>query len=357
MLQIFASFLTAFLITYFMIPSVIKVARTRKLFDEPDERKQHQKMIPALGGVAIFSGTFFSLLMWADNIPAELMRWFVLSMVVIFMVGIQDDIVAIRPLKKLLGQVLAASIIIYFGDIRVHNLQGLMGLYELNYFFSFGVTLFAFILIINALNLIDGIDGLAGGIGIISALSFGSFFWFSNQIGWAAAAFALVGGLLAFLKFNFAPAKIFMGDCGSLFMGFLLSVLCIKFLNTPILLDDATQLYLPSPVVALAVLIVPLTDTMRVFIVRIFNGRSPFHPDRNHIHHLLLNLGFTHKTASFTLFGFNLLFIFGTLAFVHFSLHLLLLLVVLAGYVFISIPKIILYINKQEINKERMLNA
>lgn len=357
MLQIFTSFITAFLITYFVIPSVIRVALIRKLFDEPDERKQHQKMIPALGGVAIFTGTFFSLLFWVDALPADFMRWFILSMVVIFMIGIQDDIVAIRPLKKLIGELVAAAIIIYYGNIRIDNMQGLLGIYELPYLISFLLTLFVFIVIINAFNLIDGIDGLAGGIGVISSVAFGCFFWYSGQIAWASVAFATVGALFAFLKFNFAPAKIFMGDCGSLFVGFLLSILCIQFLNTPIMLDATSHTYLPTPVIALAILIVPLADTLRVFIVRVLNGKSPFHPDRNHIHHLLLNLGLTHRSAAFTLYTFNVFFILGALAFAHFSLNVLFLMVVLAGYIFISIPKVLLHLNKQELKEGTVLNA
>ncbi|KAA5548764.1 MraY family glycosyltransferase [Adhaeribacter rhizoryzae] len=357
MFEIFTSFLTAFLITYFVIPSVIRIAHTRKLFDEPDERKHHQKMIPALGGIAIFAGTFFSVLFWVDLIPANLMRWFILSMVIVFMIGIQDDIVAIRPVKKLIGELVASGLIIYYGNIRIYNLQGLLGLYELPYLVSFGLTLFAFIVIINAFNLIDGIDGLAGGIGIISAGAFGSLFWYSGQIGWAAVAFALVGALLAFLKFNFAPAKIFMGDCGSLFTGFLLAIMCVQLLDTPILLDASAKLYLPTPVIAMAILIVPLADTLRVFIVRVFSGKSPFHADRNHIHHLLLNLGLNHKSASCTLYCFNLFFIVGILGFLHFSINYLFLIVVLAGYILISIPKVLLYINKQEVKKGTVINA
>ncbi|GEO07205.1 undecaprenyl-phosphate alpha-N-acetylglucosaminyl 1-phosphate transferase [Adhaeribacter aerolatus] len=357
MFEILTSFISAFLITYFVIPAVIRIAHTRKLYDEPDERKHHKNMIPALGGVAIFSGTFFSVLFWADALPAEAMRWFILSMVVIFMVGIQDDIVAIRPLKKLAGELVAAGIIIYYGDIRIFNMQGLLGFYELPYILSFGLTLFVFVVIINAFNLIDGIDGLAGGIGIISALAFGSFFWYSGQLGWAAVAFALVGALLAFIRFNFAPARIFMGDCGSLFTGFLLAVFCVKFLDTPILLDAPTGLFLPTPVVALAILIVPLIDTLRVFIVRVINGKSPFHADRNHIHHLLLNLGLGHKSAAITLYSFNIFFIFGTLTFVHLSLNYLFLIVVFLSYALSCVPQVLLHLNKQEMKKRSILNT
>jgi UDP-N-acetylmuramyl pentapeptide phosphotransferase/UDP-N-acetylglucosamine-1-phosphate transferase len=218
-------------------------------------------------------------------------------------------------------------------------------------------TVLVFIVIINAFNLIDGIDGLAGGIGFIGSVAFGSFFWYSNQLTWAAIAFAVAGALLAFLKFNFAPAKIFMGDGGSLLIGFLLSVMCVKFLATPILFDENQNLFLPAPVIALSILIVPLADMVRVSIIRILNKKSPFQADRNHVHHLLLNLGLNHKTAAVTLYIINILFIFGTLAFINFSLNYLFLIVVLNGYVLINIPKILLPVNKPEMEKGAFLNT
>lgn len=353
---IFPSFLTAFLVTYFAIPPVIRLASIRNLFDEPDERKQHQTKVAALGGIAIFTGIIFSVLFWVDGIPLDFLRWFTLAGVLIFLIGLQDDIVAIRPLKKLIGELIASGMIIYYGNVRIYSLQGLLGIYELPYILSFLITIFIFILITNAYNLIDGIDGLAAGIGIISSGAFGCFFWYSGQAGWAAVAFAVVGALVAFLKFNFAPAKIFMGDGGSLFIGFLLSIQCVKFLDLPILLSENKDLLLPSPAIALAILVVPLIDTLRVFVQRMINGKSPFHPDRNHIHHVLLDLGLRHQGATLILCSSNLLFIFGTLAFADYGLNTLFLMVILNSYLLINVPKFLLHLNKQEMKKRKVLN-
>lgn len=346
MATIITCFITSFLITYFAIPSVIKVASIRKIFDEPDERKQHTKTVPALGGVAIFSGIFFSILFWSNDIAFDHIRWIILPLVIIFLLGLKDDIVSIDPYKKLIGEIVAAGIIIFYGGIRIHSLHGLIGIYELSYTVSVLLTFFTIIVIINSFNLIDGIDGLAGGIGTITTLTFGSLFMYSGQYLLASISFSMAGALLAFLRYNFSPARIFMGDCGSLIVGFILSILCIKFIDIALIADGA--LLLPTPALALAILIIPLADTLRVFIIRISKNKSPFSADRNHIHHLLLNLGLTHKKASITLYIFNLIFI--ALAFLSYQvgLNFLFFLVTVTAFILTQVPYLLIQNRKDE---------
>ncbi|MCP2044261.1 glycosyltransferase family 4 protein [Pontibacter sp. HSC-36F09] len=342
MIQTFTFFLTAFIITYFAVPSVIKVASIRNLFDEPDERKLHKNTIPALGGVAIFAGIFFSVLFWAEEFNFSLLRWIMLSLVIIFLLGLKDDIVAIDPMKKLIGLLVASGLVIVYGDIRIMGFHGLLGISELPYLISVLFTLFVFIVIINAVNLIDGINGLAGGIGTIASLAFGTLFLLNDHNNAAAFAFATAGSLLAFLRYNFSSAKIFMGDGGALVIGFMLSVLSTRFMNSDITLGLISDVSVSKPLVALAILIIPLVDTLRVFTIRILNKRSPFSADRNHLHHQLLDLGMSHRRAAVVLYSANIYFIVLTLASQILGAHTVLFLMVLTAFVFSQIPALIL---------------
>ncbi|QHT65758.1 undecaprenyl/decaprenyl-phosphate alpha-N-acetylglucosaminyl 1-phosphate transferase [Rhodocytophaga rosea] len=355
MLSILTSFLTSFIITYTAIPMVLRVAQIRKIFDEPDERKIHKKTIPALGGVAMFSGLFFSIMFWSQPELFINLRWVILSLVIMFLLGLKDDIVSINPYKKLIGQIVAAMLVVVWGDIRLNSLHGLFGIYELIPAIDIVLSIFVMIVIVNAFNLIDGIDGLAGGIGVIASLVFGGMFLISNEPLLALISFSLTGALLAFLRYNFSPASIFMGDGGSLVTGFILAILCIRFININENLISETS-HFPAPAIALAILIVPLADTLRVFIIRIMNKKSPFSADRNHIHHLLLNLRLNHKKAALTLYLMNILFIFMSFAFFHIGVNFLFFLVVVTAFIMSQIPYIILQNKKSEKKENGVLN-
>ena len=159
------------------------------------------------------------------------------------------------------------------------------------------LSIFTYVVVVNSFNLIDGVDGLAGSLGILTTTIFGTFFWINGQTAHAIMAFTLTGSLISFLIYNFPPAKIFMGDTGSLLVGLMNSILVIKFINFA---DSALIPYpvLSTPALGFAILIIPLFDTLRVFSIRIFSRRSPFSPDRNHIHHLLLDMGLSHKQTT-----------------------------------------------------------
>ena len=218
---------------------------------------------------------------------------------VIFFLGLKDDILIITPVKKFIGQVLTAFLIIYYGRIQIRSMHGFLGIYELPEMFSLILTYFAVIVIINSFNLIDGVDGLAGSLGLMSSLLFGIYFLNVDMPSYYILAFSLSGSLLAFLIFNFQPAKIFMGDTGSLLIGAINAILVIKFINTASTTDAAFPLA-SSPAIGFTILMIPLLDTLRVFAIRIFKRRSPFSPDRNHIHHLLLDRGFSHRSITLT---------------------------------------------------------
>ena len=298
----------AFLVTFFAIPVIIQVAKSKKLFDEPDERKVHKAVIPTLGGLGIFAGFIIATLMGVQKDLAAELQYFAAASIVIFFLGIKDDIMVLSATKKFIGQLLAAGIVIKFGGIQITNMHGLLGIYKIPYIASICLTVFTIIVITNSFNLIDGVDGLAGSLGLLTTLVFGVYFTLNGDILYAVMALSLAGSLLGFLLYNFSPAKIFMGDTGSLLLGLINSILVIKFITTAG--NPASRVSLEAaPAIGFAILMIPLFDTLRVFGSRILDRRSPFSADRSHVHHFLLDLGFSHKKITITCVAANIFFI------------------------------------------------
>ena len=308
MYDLILSFITAFILTYFAIPSVIAVARVKRLFDDPNERSSHSVSIPSLGGIAIFAGLIFSVIFWTPfNVFGDL-QYILCSLVLIFLIGAKDDIVPMRPSRKFMGQILAALIMVLKADVRISSFYGLFNVYDLPFFISVLLSVFVIVLIINAFNLIDGINGLTGTISVIITMTFGYWFFMVERVEIAIVCFALMGAVIAFLKYNYTPAQIFMGDTGSLVVGLISATLAIKFMETN--LNLASPYAVKSiPGVTIGILIIPLYDTLRVFTTRIIKGKSPFYPDKTHIHHLLLDLGFSHLQGTAILAVTNVFFI------------------------------------------------
>jgi UDP-N-acetylmuramyl pentapeptide phosphotransferase/UDP-N-acetylglucosamine-1-phosphate transferase len=326
----------AFLITFFAIPIIIQVSKDKKLFDEPDERKVHKTVIPTLGGLGIFAGFIIATLMGVPYGIASELQYFAAAATVIFFLGLKDDILVLSASKKFIGQLIAAGIVIKFGGVQITNMHGFLGINEISHITSIILTLFTIIVITNSFNLIDGVDGLAGSLGVLTTLVFGTYFFFAGQLTYAVMALALAGSIIAFLIYNFSPAKIFMGDTGSLLIGLINAILVIKFIN--IAGNPAVKFPLEaSPAIGFAILMIPLFDTLRVFAIRIFDRRSPFSPDRTHVHHFLLDLGFSHRLVTFTCVSVNMLFI----ALAYFLRHLgttaLLGIILASSFVFIGI--------------------
>ena len=298
----------AFLITFFAIPVIIQVAKDKKLFDEPDERKVHKNVIPTLGGLGIFAGFIIATLM---GVPAALtseLQYFAAATTVIFFLGIKDDILVLSASKKFIGQLIAAGIIIKFGGIQLDNMHGFLGIYEIPRVASIIISLFTIIVITNSFNLIDGVDGLAGSLGLLTTLVFGTYFFYAGQLTYSVMAFALAGSTIGFLIYNFSPAKIFMGDTGSLLLGLVNSILVIKFIN--VAGNPVSNFPIEAaPAIGFSILMIPLFDTLRVFGLRILDRRSPFSPDRTHVHHFLLDLGFSHRMVTITCVLVNISFI------------------------------------------------
>ncbi|MFO8235480.1 MAG: MraY family glycosyltransferase [Bacteroidales bacterium] len=308
-LAIFGVFITAALITAFIIPPVVKVAKIKHLVDVPNGRTSHKGNVPSLGGFAVFAALSLALLIFVDFTKCVHCQSFMVGLLIVFFIGLKDDIVVIDPLKKLLGQVLAATFIVVIGGVQFNSLHGFLNIYSLNPLIGSLLTIFVIVVITNSFNLIDGIDGLASGVGILAAFTLGIWFFLIQQYQLAIISFALIGGFATFFYYNLSrgPNKVFMGDTGSLILGFSLAYLIIQFNE----LNAIPHKYniASAPAVSIGILIVPLYDTLRVFLIRAFKGKSPFSPDKRHVHHRLLFLNKSHIKTTLFILAFNVSFI------------------------------------------------
>ncbi len=297
MQQIVLSGLISFILTLLVIPVIIVIAKAKKLYDLPDDtRKLHKEPIPSLGGLGMFIGFIFGLLLTLNFAIVPEFQFYIAAFLLIFFLGLKDDIMVLSPIKKFICQLLTAAILVFKADLVLNNMHGFLGLNNIPVIVSYLLSIFSIVVIINAFNLIDGVDGLAGGLGLVSSLVFGMYFLVNNNIAYTVLGFSFAGCLIAFLFYNFYPARIFMGDTGSLMIGLINSILVIKFIQTA-----PTYTVYPitsAPAIGFGILILPLMDTLRVFGLRLIHRRSPFSPDRNHVHHLLLNKGLTHRSVS-----------------------------------------------------------
>lgn len=288
-------------------PALIKVAYLKKLVDAPgEERKLHTRHIPTIGGVTIFGATLFAYLIWYPVIENISFKYIAASMMILFFIGVKDDIVGTAPIKKLLGHLAVAFILVFMAGIKITSLHGLFGIHQIPEWAGILLSVFTYTVVVNAFNLIDGIDGLAAGVGTIVCFTFGAWFYLAGSVEDAILAFALAGALLGFLIFNFAPARIFMGDSGSLLIGLIVAVLAIKIVEFSTLRLPLEMSRISKPIFAMAAIVYPMVDTLRIFLVRTIRGRSPFSADRNHLHHKLIDLGCTHRTTSMIIYGFTL---------------------------------------------------
>lgn len=309
--DVIISFITAFALTYIVIPPTIRVALKKNLCDEPGERRSHTVRTPRLGGIAIFAGAIFAIMLWTpfSQYGGDL-QYVLCTFILIFLVGVKDDIDGISPSKKLIIEVIAAVILFFKSGIRITSLHGIMGIEQLPIWASAALTVFTIIVIINALNLIDGINGLSGSLTVIITGTLGFWFLLIKRYDLAIMAMSAAGATAAFLKYNYTPATIFMGDTGALLLGLICSILAIEFIELNALLSQENPFRInAAPGVAISILILPLFDTLRVFLTRLLNGKHPLQPDRNHIHHLLLDSGLSHMQATLLLAFVNVLFI------------------------------------------------
>lgn len=309
-IRILLSFSLALFISSVLIPSIIDIARAKSYVDAPNSRTSHRNTTPTLGGIAIFIGSVIAFLMFISAGTMPSFQYIIASVLVIFFIGFKDDIIGISPYKKFFGQVIAALIVIEFGRIILMNLHGLFYIYPITYNFGLVLSVITIIGVTNCFNLMDGIDGLSASLSILACSAFGIWFYLVGEVDWAVLSAAIAGATLAFLYFNvFSKTnKIFMGDTGSLFLGFIISIIAIRFNEASVSVTGPYAVQ-AAPAVSIGFLIIPIFDTLRVFLTRIVRNKPPFSPDKTHIHHYLLELGFTHGQATLILFITGFLFI------------------------------------------------
>lgn len=282
-----------------------------------EDRKLHKRSVPTIGGIIIFSAILFSYSLWFPDVGNFLhqdvrdFKYLIAVLIILFFIGIKDDIIGTAPMKKLVAHLVVGFILVMMADMKIKGMHGLFGLdKDLPEWASVFLSMFVYIVVVNAFNLIDGIDGLAAGIGLICSATFGILFYMAGDYSHSLLAFILAGSLLGFLFFNFMPARIFMGDSGSLTIGAIISVLAFRLieLDTHRFRLESWQ-HLSMPVMAMAIMAYPLVDTLRVFIVRAYNGQSPFTADKNHLHHRILLFGFNHAKTTLIIYAYNIVVI------------------------------------------------
>lgn len=317
--RLILAFLLALMFNFYLTPVIIKISKAKHLFDQPDERKHHKGIVPNLGGIGIYISVLVVSLtlintcgisFGRDNSSMTALPAIMAGVTILFFIGMKDDLISLRARKKLLAEIAAVMVLIVIGNLRLSSLQGMFYIGDLRYSVSIFFSLFVGIVIINAFNLIDGIDGLAASVTMMASAVFGFFFARSGDWEYAILCATIIGSLIPFFLYNvFGKSnKIFMGDTGSLILGFLMTVLVFRFNE----LNVSKTLYprlVAAPAFSFAVLILPMFDTIRVMAIRLYRGKGIFNPDRRHIHHLMLDLGFTHLQSTAILLGFSLMVI------------------------------------------------
>ncbi|GAB1451598.1 MraY family glycosyltransferase [Draconibacterium sp.] len=345
------AFVISFMLVMISIPSIIRVAHAKHLFEPFSARKVHTKVVPPMGGVAIFIGFTISSIIATDGISFDALKYIIASVIIMFFIGLKDDLMDISAKKKLIIQVFAAIILIALGNVRFTNMHGILGFTDIGFGASLILSLFAMVVIINAFNLIDGIDGLASGLAILAASTFGSWFYLSGHPQFAILSFALVGSLVGFFIYNVFGKrnKLFMGDTGSLIIGLIISALVVKF-NEFNINNTVPYAISAAPALSFAIIIVPLIDTLRVMTIRISNKKSPFAADKNHIHHRLLKLVKSHFKVTMIIVAANAFIIaFAILLnFLSLNVNFQFILIFLLGVAISFIPSIVLRIKSTE---------
>jgi len=351
-ISLITAFVLSLTISYIIFPKIIYISFKKNLVSDLNERSSHVNKTPTLGGISIFIAIMLTLSFYCSYFESKNYSSLSASLIILFFMGVKDDVLVLTARKKFFGQIIAALIVIIISDVRIKNLHGLFGIEDLNYIVSVLLSLFTYIFMINAYNLIDGIDGLAGSIGILFSLVIGICFYYIDEIFYAVISFSLMGALLAFLYYNFSKyQKIFMGDTGSMIVGFLISYLSILFISNPEITIGNVS-FSNLPIIVMSLFFYPLIDTIRIFSLRLFIlKKSPFLADSNHMHHRLLSLRLTHKEITFLISFLTLLLFFSSLTLNLLNINIQFTCIMAMGVTYFSLPFILyhLFIKKNEI--------
>ena len=349
--RIFLAFIAAELLSAYSIPIIVQIAKAKSLTSAPNHRTSHSNVVPTIGGLALFATILvvslstinisgFSFLKENTTMPA--LPSIIAGVTILFFIGMKDDLLGLHWKKKLIGEITAMLILCIIGDQRISNMQGILGIHEINYLMSVLLTVFVGVALINAFNLIDGIDGLASGIAIIASFTFGLNFFLAGDKEYAILCAIIIGALLPFFYFNVwgTKNKLFMGDTGSLILGFLMTALAIRF--NKLFFVPGSEYSQSTAVISIAILIIPLFDTARVFALRIHNGKSPFSADKRHIHHMMLKLGFNHFKSTLIIGSVNIFFIIMAFSLAEIGKTRLLIIIIASALILVTIPYLLI---------------
>lgn len=294
------------------MPKIISVVTYKRLMDNPNIRSSHIDQVPSLGGIAFYVvmvlGLYFLNYLDTEAKSVALMP----GLLILFIVGLKDDLVVLSPLTKIFAQIAAIIFVLLHPSFQIQTLHGFFGVENVSVWVIMPLAAFIMLTIINAYNLIDGIDGLASAVGIVIFTILGLLFFLLKMPFFFGICLIMTGSLIAFLRFNLSSSKkIFMGDTGSMLIGFVIACAVIRLFAVPAFRLKELPFQMENlPLVVMAILIVPFFDTARVFTIRILNKKGPFSPDRNHIHHILIDyLNLSHRRASFFIGIVNVFFI------------------------------------------------
>ena len=301
-------FVVSLLSTWWIFKRVLRIAKLKNIVDNPDARKLQRVPVPVLGGVAVFFG--MSVALAAAGMIHDVSNLFamVCAMVIMLYVGTMDDIIGLTPKIRFIIEIIVVLLLVYCNNYSIDNFHGLWGIYAIPKWIAIPLTVFACVGIINAINLIDGVNGLSSGYCIVTCLIFGFAFIITGDVSRASLAILAIGALIPFFFHNVfgRTSKMFIGDGGTLVMGIVMSIFVLNMLKT----DTYCALYeswgMGLVPLSLAVLSIPVFDTIRVMSMRILRGVSPFHPDKTHLHHLFISMGFSHIGATISILLCNL---------------------------------------------------
>jgi UDP-N-acetylmuramyl pentapeptide phosphotransferase/UDP-N-acetylglucosamine-1-phosphate transferase len=307
--NIFLGAIFSFVLTFLLLPPLIRMAKVRELFVPTNYRKVHNNEVSALGGLAIFSSVLISFLLFVDAVNFPDVRYVVAMGLLMFFVGLRDDFHPVSVRTKLISQLMAVTVLVFLADIQIdffsHFIDGGVG-----GFIDSLATIFIMLWVINAFNFIDGIDLLASLYAFIVFTILGIWFLLTDQYDYSLMLLSLSGAFMAFMIFNYSPSKIFMGDTGTLSVGLLLAITLLKFDDVNTLIAGSQYEFHNAPGLAFGFISIPFVDSIRVATLRIFRGVSPFKADKNHIHHLFLRLGWKQNQVAIFL-GFIIILIIG----------------------------------------------
>ena len=297
------SFIVAAMAVFVVHPSLVKIAHLKSIVDNPDARKLNKEPVPVLGGLGVFFGIMFSLsvagyYVEGMNIQFEL----IIAMLIMLYTGVGDDILQLSPRLRFALQIFVVCLMMFLGGIYIDDFHGLWGIGRLPWYIAVTLTIFSCVGIINSINLIDGVDGLCSGYGVFASLAFAFCFLRMGDVSYAILAFAVAGAIFPFMLHNMFGEryKMFLGDGGSLVLGFICSLYVMR------VIQSGNEVVSESTIsLTLAVLAIPVFDTLRVMTARIIAKRSPFSPDKTHLHHMFIRLGYSHVITALNVIFLN----------------------------------------------------